>query len=114
MNKIIIRNFLLPISIGIYDKEKKDPQNVLLNIELQVLPVVTKDDISTVVHYGEVVQKIQKIAEEKHINLLETLAEKILSVCFSYESVTGAVVRAEKIDIFDTIDGIGVELSKTR
>lgn len=114
MNKIIIRNFLLPIYIGIYEKEKKDSQNVLINIELEVLNKKINDDIKNVVDYGDIVQKVSNLAEGKHINLVETLTEEIASICLSYDSVALVRVRVEKTDIFDKVDGVGIEIERKK
>lgn len=114
MNKIIIRNFLLPILIGIYEKEKKESQNVLINIELEVLDSDAKEEIGNVVDYREIVEKITKLAEGEHINLVETLAEKIVSICLEYSRVTSVKVRVEKVDIFKNIGGVGVEIERKK
>lgn len=49
-----------------------------------------------------------------HINLLETLCEKILDYCLSEEQVHGVRLAVEKPDIFPEMQGVGIEMERWR
>ena len=55
------------------------------------------DDLAKVVDYGVIEGKIRAILAEGHVNLIETLAERIASACFEDARVRTARVRVEKL-----------------
>ena len=73
--KIIIKDLILNISIGIHNFEKKKKQRVKFNIEILTNPYVTPNnkDLNSILNYEEIVIKIEKIAHQKHHELLEDL-----------------------------------------
>ncbi len=77
-----VRDLVLPVSIGIYEHEKQAPQRVCINVELKVRegdgPI--GDDIANVLSYEDIVNGIKAIVADGHINLVETLAERIADI----------------------------------
>ena len=62
--KVIIKDLILNISIGIHNFEKKKRQRVKFNIEILTNPYVTPNnkDLNSILNYEEIVSKIEKIA----------------------------------------------------
>ena len=56
-------------------------------------------DLSSIPNYEEVVNKIEKLTNLKHHELLEDLAENILNLIFQKPSVKKITIKLEKIDI---------------
>jgi len=61
-----------------------------------------------------VVKKVEAILAEGHINLVETLCEKIAAACLKDRRVMAARVRVEKPDIIPNARSVGVEIERTR
>ena len=63
--KIIIKDLILNISIGIHNFEKKKRQRVKFNIEILTNPYVTPNnkDLNSILNYEEIVSKIEKISK---------------------------------------------------
>ena len=61
--KVIIKDLILNISIGIHNFEKKKRQRVKFNIEILTNPYVTPNnkDLNSILNYEEIVSKIEKI-----------------------------------------------------
>ena len=78
--KIIIKNLILNIFVGIYEFEKKNKQRVRFNIEITTDPNMKPNnkDLSSIVDYNKIVKKIILLVESQHHELLEDLAENIL------------------------------------
>jgi FolB domain-containing protein len=76
---IFVRDLALIAMVGIYEHEKKHPQRILVNIDcaVQELGGPLEDDIRNVVSYEKVVKNVKSIVHDGHVNLVETLAEKI-------------------------------------
>ena len=114
--KIFIKDLVLDMLIGVYEKEKQDKQRAIINVELSVNPNRNwqQDDIQHVVSYEDVVDAIKALAAEGHCNLVETFAEKIIEACFKYSGVSAVKVSVEKPDIFEDVAGVGVSISRSR
>jgi len=61
--KVIIKDLILNISIGIHNFEKKKKQRVKFNIEILTNPYVLPNskDLNSILNYEEIVGKIEKI-----------------------------------------------------
>jgi dihydroneopterin aldolase len=116
LRHVFVRDLEMKALIGIYDHEKRDPQRITVNIDLSVTegdgPM--DDDISHVVSYEIVVKKVEAIIAEGHINLVETLCEKIAASCLRDKRVVAARVRVEKPDIIPNARSVGVEIERQR
>ncbi len=116
LRHVFVRDLELMAPIGIYDVEKASPQRIIVNIDLSVSEGAghKDDDISHVVSYEIVVKKVEAIIAEGHINLVETLCEKIAASCLTDKRVMAARVRVEKPDIIPNARSVGVEIERAR
>ena len=114
--KILIRNLVLNISIGIHNFEKKKKQNVRFNIEITTNPNISpsKKDMSTILNYETIVNKINLLVKKKHHELLEELAENIFDVLFKFRLVKKVKIKIEKLEIIKETESVGINVSKTR
>ena len=116
LRHVFVRDLELMARIGIYDQERIEPQRIIVNIDLSVKEGGNPgaDDIRDVVSYEIVVKKIEAIIAEGHVNLVETLCEKIAAACLRDKRVVAARVRVEKPDIISNARSVGVEIERTR
>jgi dihydroneopterin aldolase len=116
LRHVFVRDLELMALIGIYEHEKRDPQRIIVNIDLSVKEGSgpKDDDISHVVSYEIVVKKVEAIIAEGHTNLVETLCEKIAASCLRDRRVVAARVRVEKPDIIPNARSVGVEIERQR
>jgi dihydroneopterin aldolase len=116
LRHVFVRDLEMMALIGIYAHEKRDPQRVIVNIDLSVKEGEgpKDDDISHVVSYEIVVKKVEAIIAEGHTNLVETLCEKIAASCLRDKRVVAARVRVEKPDIIPNARSVGVEIERQR
>lgn len=114
LRHVFVRDLELDALIGIYDQEKLKPQKIIVNIDLSVTEGSGDDDISHVVSYEIVVKKVEAIIAAGHINLVETLCERIAESCLRDSRVMAARVRVEKPDIIPNARSVGVEIERSR
>ena len=114
--KVIIKDLILNISVGIHNFEKKNRQRVRFNIEILTNPYVTPNnkDLNSILNYEEIVSKIEKIAYLKHYELLEDLAENIFNMIFRNKLVKKINLKIEKLDILKKTKSVGIEVSKSK
>ena len=99
---IFIRDFRLPVSIGIHDFEKEGPQTVVVNVDLllEAAEATHGDRIANVLNYDVVHDGIVALAKSRHFNLQETLVDAILAFCLTQPGVIEARVSTEKPDVY--------------
>ena len=116
LRHVFVRDLELDVLIGIYEIEKQKPQRIIVNIDLSVTEGEgpKDDDISHVVSYEVIVKKVETIIAEGHINLVETLCEKIAASCLKDKRVMAARVRVEKPDVIPNARSVGVEIERQR
>ena len=112
--KVIIKNLILNIFIGIHNFEKKKKQRVRFNIEVITDPNVKPNnkDLSTILNYEEIVNEIKLLVKKRHHELIEDLAENIFEIIFQNRLVQKINVKIEKLDIMKNSESVGVEFSK--
>lgn len=114
--RIFVRDLVLACRIGVHLHEKQLPQRVRINIDLTVADscAAAGDDIAGVLSYEDIVNRVKGLIAEGHINLVETLAERIAGLCLADERVRAARVRVEKLDVVQEADSVGVEIERRR
>ena len=114
--KVIIKNLVLNIFIGIHDFEKKKKQKVRFNIEVITNPFVKPNnkDLTTILNYEEIINKIKILVKKRHHELLEDLAENIFTIIFQNRLVQKVKIKIEKLEIIKNSESVGVEFSKSR
>ena len=111
---VFIRDLVLTCFIGVHKHERKKPQRIRVNIDLAVTErsVVSTDRLADVVCYEDVADRIRSIVNNGHVNLVETLAEKIASKCLEDRRIKATRVRIEKLDVFKDAVSAGVEIER--
>ena len=114
--KVLIKNLILNIFIGIHNFERKKKQKVRFNLEIITDPNVnpSKKDMTTILNYETIVNKIKLLVKKKHHDLLEELAENIFDVIFKFRLVKKVKIKIEKLEIIKETESVGINVSKTR
>ena len=114
--KVIIKDLILNISVGIHVFEKKKKQRVKFNIEIITNSLISPNnkDLSSILNYEEVVNSIEKLVNLKHYELLEDLAENIFDMIFKNKLVKNIKLRIDKIDIIKKASSVGIEVQKSK
>ena len=114
--KVLIKNLILNIFIGIHNFEKKKKQKVRFNIEIITDPNInpSKKNMTTILNYETIVNKINFLVKKKHHDLLEELAENIFDVIFKFKLVEKVKIKIEKLEIIKETESVGINVSKTR
>jgi dihydroneopterin aldolase len=112
---VFIRNLEVLAQIGVYGHEQGKLQPVRINVDLAVADVIAVEDkLEKVVDYASIEQRIRAIIAKGHINLAETLAERIAETSFADPRVKSARVRVEKLHALPGAESAGVEIERER
>ena len=114
--KILIKDLVLKIYVGIHNFEMKKKQRVKFNIEISTDPNLKPNnkDLSSILNYEEIINEIKTLVEKFHHKLLEDLAENIFEILFNKAIVKKAIIRLEKLDIIKNTDSVGIEIEKSK
>lgn len=113
---VFVRDFLTDAEIGVWSHEKGASQKVRISVDLSVSESATHhgDQLENVVCYNEIVLGIKKIIAAGHIQLVETLAEKIATMTLKNPQVIKARVKVEKLEAVQEAASVGVEIERRR
>jgi len=109
---VFIRDLELLARIGVHGHEQGKPQPVRINVALTGTIDEAGDRLENAIDYESVAEKIRGIIAAGHINLAETLAERIAAACFEDKRVIHARVRVEKLHALPGADAAGVEIER--
>jgi 7,8-dihydroneopterin aldolase/epimerase/oxygenase len=113
--RIMVRDLMLSAKIGLHQHERIAQQRIRVNLDLAIADLgVIDDDYDKVVCYGELVTGVRHVVGAGHVNLVETLAERIAAMCLADRRVLSARVRVEKLDVFPEASAVGVEIERHR
>jgi 7,8-dihydroneopterin aldolase/epimerase/oxygenase len=114
--KVIIKNLVLNIFIGIHNFEKKKKQRVRFNIEVVTNPNIKPNnkDLTTILNYEDLINKIKLLVKKQHHELIEDLAENIFKIIFKNKLVEKTSIKIEKLDIIKNSESVGIEFSKSK
>lgn len=113
--RIHVRDLMLICRVGVTARERNRPQRVRINLEAEVLPSrPLADDVSRVVDYGWLVERIRHVCEGCSDKLVETLADRIADACFRHPKVLATRIRVEKVDLYADAVGVGIEIERRR
>jgi 7,8-dihydroneopterin aldolase/epimerase/oxygenase len=114
--KVIIKNLVLNIFIGIHNFEKKKKQRVRFNIEVVTNPNIKPNnkDLTTILNYEDLIDKIILLVKKQHHELIEDLAENIFKIIFQNRLVKRTNIKIEKLDIIKNSESVGIEFSKSK
>ena len=111
--KVIVKNLILQIFVGIHSFEKEKKQKVKFNIEITTDSNL-KSEIKSIVNYENVINDIKKITGEKHYELLESLSDSIFDEIFKNKRIKKVKLKIEKLEIIKETESVGIEVVKTK
>lgn len=115
--RIFVRGLQILASIGVHPHEYEATQPIILDIELDMTGMdAPKDDrLHETLDYGVVAEKAEEIALEAHVQLVETLAERIADWALGYDPrVQSCAVRISKPQALLKAEVAGVEILRRR
>lgn len=116
LDKIHIRDLLLRCIIGLNEEERRDRQDVIINItlHLDLRAACRSDRIGDSVNYRTVKKSIIAAVERSSFNLVEHLAETIAGKCLEFPEVERVDVAVDKPGALRFARSVAVEIVRLR
>lgn len=103
---------------GVYPQERAEGQEFVVDaiLEMDLRAAAASDDVSDTVHYGELAGRLVDVLTGEPVNLIETLAERLVAVCLADARVAAATVTVHKpqAPIPHEFADVAVTLRRTR
>jgi dihydroneopterin aldolase len=83
---------------GVYPDERRDGQEFVVDVTLEtsLAAASASDSIADTIHYGELAERLVAVLTGEPVNLIETLAERLVRVCLADPRVRAATVTVHK------------------
>jgi FolB domain-containing protein len=116
MDQVFITDLVARGIIGVNDREREQPQDILINIVLftDLHKAGQSDDVLESVDYRLVAKKVRAHAETAQRLTVEALAADLAQVCLQAEQVEKVRVRVEKPGAVRFSRSVGVEIERTK
>jgi dihydroneopterin aldolase len=115
--RIFVRGLRIDAFIGVHPHEYERRQPIIVDVELDMgdMPAPKEDRLHETLDYGVVAQKVAAIALDSHVQLVETLGDRVACWALSSDKrVQACAVRISKPQALDTADLAGVEVIRRR
>jgi len=115
-DQILIQDLLLRAVIGVNPEERRDRQDVLVNIALEAdtRAAGASDRIEDAVNYRTITKRVIALVENSRFYLVEKMAAEIAGICLEEPRVVRATVRVEKPGALRFARSVGVEIVRDR
>jgi FolB domain-containing protein len=117
-DRIRFTRLVAPCHIGVTPEERLQPQNLLIDIELEIdlSEAGTSDDLAHTIDYSAVTREVVSLCASREVALLERLAQLIVDRMFADNRVTGVSVEVgkETPPIPESVDGVSVKIERAR
>ncbi len=90
MQTITITNIHVRPIIGVYKHEHEAPQDIFVDVVVELLPRKAADDLATTLDYDRLVAVVEAVATEQ-LQLIETFGEQVAERCLAQESLMQSV-----------------------
>ena len=114
MDKIFIRDLALRCIIGIYPEERREKQDVVINVEMHtdLRKAGRSDDLNDTVDYKSIKKAILKLVESSGFQLIESLAENIADIALADKKVKQVIVTIDKPGALRFAKASAVEITR--
>jgi len=115
-DRILIKDLMLRCVIGLGEEERREKQDVLINLILcaDLRTAAASDSIKDAVDYSALKKRIITLVEGSQYHLAETLADRIASLCLEEAAVQQVQVTVEKPTALRFAHSVGVEIIRSR
>jgi dihydroneopterin aldolase/D-erythro-7,8-dihydroneopterin triphosphate epimerase len=116
MDRIYIRDLALRCIIGLYPEERKNKQDVIINVvmDTDLRAAGKSDSLTDTVDYKAIKLAILNFVESSSFNLIESLAEGIAAICLKDRRVQSATVTIDKPGALRFCRSVAVEVTRSR
>ena len=113
VDHVFVRDLVMPIEIGAYGFERGHTQRVRFGVDVEVSRARGPDDMRIAFSYDVITDAIKIVLASGHIELVETIAERLAERVLAHARVRAVSVEVEKLDVAPPAS-VGVRIRRER
>jgi len=116
VERIRIRDLLVRCTLGVSERERSKPQDVVFNIVLDadLGGAIAHDRLEATVDYKALKQRVMAEVESSAFHLLESLAGRVAEICLADRRVHRVAVTADKPGALRFARSVAAEVVRER
>jgi len=116
MDKVFIEDLMVRGIIGISEKERSQPQDIIVNAALytDISKGGSSDDIEDCVNYRTIAKAIISHIQNVSRYTVEALASDIANICLKTQNVRKVKIKVEKPGAVRFSKSVGVEITRIK
>ncbi len=116
MDKILITGLVATGIVGVNEQERKFPQELLMDIELEypLDKAGESDSIEDTISYSFVAKLIRKCVQESSYFTLEALAAQLVNQLFEETPADAVRIKIEKANFVSKTSKVGIQIYRQR
>ncbi len=97
-DRIILTGLRAQAHHGVYEHERRDGQPFIIDVtaHLDLARAAGSDDVADTVHYGELAVEVVEAVERDPVDLIETVAERVVTIVLAHRAVERVEVTVHK------------------
>lgn len=110
--RLALEDMQIEARIGAHDDERNQAQPIVVNIDVWVplrFSTAARDRLDEVYSYSVLPQIVRNVVAEGHIDLQETLGDRILERLLADERVAAVRVKTSKVRAYPDAKAVSVE-----
>ena len=112
LERVFLRDLVVDMSIGVYDRERRRKQPARFTVEVDLEPAEGEVAFSNVFTYDVVIDHIRALAAHGHHDLVETLADDVARAALGHKRARAVRVVVEKLAVIE--GSVGVEVRREK
>jgi dihydroneopterin aldolase len=117
-DRIAVRGIAAHAHHGVYDWERERGQTFRVDavLELDTAPAAAGDDLARTVNYAALAQELHAVLTGEPVDLLETLAQRLVDTCLANPLVDAVEITVHKpeADLGVPFDDVAVTIRRQR
>lgn len=116
MDIVFIKDLLVRGIIGVYDWEREQSQDILININIKTdtYQAGLADDIKNCIDYDVLTKRVKSLVGKSQRFTVEALAEDIANLCLEDPNAISVQIRIEKPGAVESAKSVGVEIVRSQ
>ena len=116
MDEIFIEDLLIRTVIGVSEREREQPQDILVNITVftDTKKAGRSDSVEDIVNYRTLAKKVVAHCDDVHRYTVEALAADIADICLSVPEAAGVRVKVKKPGAVRFSRSVGVIITRMK
>ncbi len=116
MDEIFIEDLLIRTVIGVSEREREQPQDILVNVTVftNTEKAGKSDSVDDIVNYRTLAKKIVAHTDVVHRYTVEALAADIAEICLAVPEAAGVRVKVEKPGAVRFSKSVGVIITRMK